>query len=610
MPGIAGIISAAPAERCRRLVTRMIGAMRIPPPEPHATGILSSHRTCTHVGWVAPENSFAASQSGHDQSAGVQLAFAGECLSLDGIAFHGPKLSVSAKYRARGSDLVPALNGLFSGMLIDQRSEEAFLFNDRYGVNRVYLYEGSDELYFASEAKALLRVVPALRALDDESVSEFLDFGSVGADRTLFRGVRLLPAGSLWVFRRGRCQRRERYFDPAVLPAGDVLPMAAFTESFTDTFRKIIPRYVQPSGAVAVSVTGGLDTRMILSCLPPDARPPCYTYAGPLGETLDTVIGQQVAEACGLEHRLLRLETDFFDSFSDYVDRAVFVSDGTGGATAAHELYLSERASGVAPVRLTGNYGSEVFRGVSTYKRIGLDSSLLTSEFARLSDHRMATADRLDGTRSAAFREVPAHLVGLRAIAGSQLVLRTPFLDNDLVDLALRASADCLATSSPALRLVRACKPELAAIPTDRGVRWPERGPASLVRRAWSEAMFKLDYLDTEGTNPALRGPVRALVRATGRLGLHKPHRFLAYPRWFQGKLADYVRDVTGSGRVRDMPYWNQTGLATIVQEHCRGVRNRTAEINAVLTLAAIDRTLLQDATHMHEELSGSVEVA
>ena len=57
------------------------------------------------------------------------------------------------------------------------------------------------------------------------------------------------------------------------------------------------------------------------------------------------------------------------------------VSDGTGSATMAHEIYLSERARGIAPVRLTGNYGSEVFRRVSTYKPIGLDPSLLAGDF-------------------------------------------------------------------------------------------------------------------------------------------------------------------------------------------------------------------------------------
>ena len=64
----------------------------------------------------------------------------------------------------------------------------------------------------------------------------------------------------------------------------------------------------------------------------------------------------------------------------------------------------------------------------------------------------------------------------------------------------------------------------------------------------------------------------------------------------------------SGSGRVSRSPYWNRARLDTVVAEHCQGVRNHTAEINAILTLAAIDRTLLQGAAQVDEELSGLVQ--
>ena len=495
------------------------------------------------------------------------------------------------------------MNGLFSALIIDQRCQEAVLFNDRYGIERIFLYEEADELFFASEAKALLRVVPKLRALDDDCVAEFLDFGSVGEDRTLFRGVRLLPAGSLWAFRRGRCLERGRYFDPARLSTQPVLPVTAFTEAFTDTFRTIMPRYVQPIGSVAVSITGGLDTRMIMSCLPPQARPLCYTYAGPTGETLDTVLGRRVAELRGLRHRVLRLNSDFFEDFSAYVDRAVYASDGTGSATMAHELYLSERARCLASVRLTGNYGSEVFRQVSTYKPVGLDPSLFADDFLRSLNHKMSTAgDRPRGPTWAAFREVPFHLAGIRAIAASILTLRTPFLDNGLVDLALRASPACLSASGPALRLVHTCRPELAAISTDRGVRWPQHGPVSLARRAWSEALFKLDYLHAEGTRPVLAGTsrsLRACHRASRALHTAQVSVVSAVVPGQAGRVrARRVREQSGKAHaLLEPPHASRRWSA----EHCGGFRNHTAEINAVLTLAAIERTLLQGMAHLTE---------
>ena len=58
------------------------------------------------------------------------------------------------------------INGWFSGVLIDKIDREALLFNDRFGVERIYFVEDADRFAFASEAKALLRVAPNLRELD------------------------------------------------------------------------------------------------------------------------------------------------------------------------------------------------------------------------------------------------------------------------------------------------------------------------------------------------------------------------------------------------------------------------------------------------------------
>ena len=67
----------------------MIRALQHQPLPPLETGTHSSPEACAYVGWVAHPGSFAASQSGHDEPAGVQLAFAGECLSHDGVDFEG-----------------------------------------------------------------------------------------------------------------------------------------------------------------------------------------------------------------------------------------------------------------------------------------------------------------------------------------------------------------------------------------------------------------------------------------------------------------------------------------------------------------------------------------
>ena len=77
----------------------------------------------------------------------------------------------------------------------------------------IYSYESADGLFFASEAKALLKILSHLRQMDRQSLAEFVSLGCVLQNRTLFRDVFLLPVASAWTCYRGGRVEKRRYFD-------------------------------------------------------------------------------------------------------------------------------------------------------------------------------------------------------------------------------------------------------------------------------------------------------------------------------------------------------------------------------------------------------------
>src|SRR5439155_26871142 len=99
------------------------------------------------------------------------------------------------------SSFPAVLNGRFHGVLTDRTRRETILFNDRYGMERIYYHEAKDAFYFAAEAKAILAVCPELRRVDERGLGEFLACGCVLENRTLFQGVHVLPPASAWIFR-------------------------------------------------------------------------------------------------------------------------------------------------------------------------------------------------------------------------------------------------------------------------------------------------------------------------------------------------------------------------------------------------------------------------
>src|SRR5208283_2797766 len=105
-------------------------------------------------------------------------------------------------------DFPKGLNGRFHGLVADRRNGIAMLFNDRYGLQRIYYHEAEDAFYFAAEAKAILEVRPELRSTDSRGLGEFIVCGCALENRTLLSGTHVLPPGSAWTFRGGALEKK------------------------------------------------------------------------------------------------------------------------------------------------------------------------------------------------------------------------------------------------------------------------------------------------------------------------------------------------------------------------------------------------------------------
>jgi asparagine synthase (glutamine-hydrolysing) len=557
----------------------------------YVAGTRSDPELGAYYGWIAHEGSFAAGQNVAKGEGGVSIAFAGECF--------GEERDIIELYERKGTDCFKELDGLFSGLLVDKKSKKILLFNDRYGLDRIYWHEARDGFYFASEAKALLRVLPELRDFDQEGVAQFVAFGCTVNWRSLFRGIEILPGGSCWIFQEGKSER-QRYFRPETWEGLPPLPEDVFQERFEEIFKRILPRYSQTERPVGIALTGGLDTRMILACAPKGIENAVsYTFTGRVGKTFDDRLAADIAKLCGLEHQLLRLGDDFFSDFRRHVDQTVYVTDGCFGAMGAHEIYFNSLARKISTVRLTGLFGSEILRGVSTFKATPLPESVFDPELEQtiLASVSKIEAEETHPTASAAFRNIPWNLFGSLAAARSQVVLRSPFLDNELVALAFQTPSASRKSSTSALQLIARNNPLLAAIPTDRLVE--DKGmpfPRNL-RRAVREFGFKLDYLHNEGMPDSLCRLSPILDAVDGKFHIFGQHKFLHYRQWFRTVLSPYVLEVLTDYQTEQAGIWRRGALERMSIAHTRGKKNYVLALNTALTLEAVRRLLFRDLT-------------
>ena len=171
-------------------------------------------------------------------------------------------------------------------------------------------------------------------------------------------------------------------------------------------------------------------------------------------------------------HETISVTPTFFSEFPDLAQKSIYYSDGAMDVTGAVELFANRIARQIAPVRLTGNYGSEILRGNVAFKPGSLSESLFPPAFLDSLNTAAATyTSEKAGNRTSfiAFKQVPWHHYARFSVEQSQLTVRSPFLDNELVKLAYQAPAELSLNKDLTHRLIAECSPELANIPTDRG---------------------------------------------------------------------------------------------------------------------------------------------
>jgi Asparagine synthase (glutamine-hydrolyzing) len=595
MPGIAGFLTRNADPENASVLEQMLGCMKHEPSYQSQQIVLPENGGWTgtmarlqvqHLAWNA------------DRSLGILIY--GEFRIVDASLSakkESPLQNLLSEYEKHGINALLRLNGWFSGLIFDTRSGKTVLFNDRYGLGRVYCHEDKDRLFFSSEAKAILSVQPDTRQFDPRGLGEWLSCGCVLQNRTLFSGITLLPPGSAWCFTRDAELTKSSYFNPADWENQPELSAPDYVAQLIETFPRILRSYVD-STHVGMSLTGGLDGRMIMawSSMKPGELP-CYTFNGPVRDCADVKIARQVARVCGQKHQDIPIAEDFFSRFGSLAAQSVYVTDGAMDVTGAAELYMNEKARQIAPIRLTGNYGSEILRRYVAFRTKPINGALFHSDVVASSRQAHETyAQEAAGNRLSfiAFKQVPWHHHSRFAVEQSLLTLRSPYLDNELVSLVFRAPKELTTTLDSSLKLIAAGNPELARIPTDRGITYPAGKMMNRIAREYHEFMAKAEYAYDYGMPDRLAKIDRYLRPFHFEKLFLGRQKFCHFRSWYQDQLSGFVREILLDRNACNRAYLNSSALEPLVEGHIKGIHNRTTEIHKLLTLELLQKQLFE----------------
>jgi len=278
-------------------------------------------------------------------------------------------------YDAWGLDrLLDKIRGMFAFALWDDRRRTLFLVRDRLGVKPLLYACRDGQIAFASTARAL-RAGGFVDEIDDRAIADYLEFGYVTDDRSIYRGAQKVAAATVVEWCDGRVQKRE-YWRPPV--PSDTQP--SFAEAVEETerlFLRAVEKRLYADVPVGSLLSGGIDSSLVcwaIAQLGGDVTAfTVGTPGDPADETADAV---ETAKHLGIRHQVLELAGDTGSNLDELVSA---YGEPFACASALGMLRVSKAVRGSATVLLTGDGGDDVFLGYPEHRHLWLAQKLARS---------------------------------------------------------------------------------------------------------------------------------------------------------------------------------------------------------------------------------------
>lgn len=496
-------------------------------------------------------------------------------------------------YLEWGTDCVDHFNGMFAFAIWDKRCQRLFLARDRFGVKPLYYWYRGGRFVFASEIKAMLTLPWVSAEVWPEALNEYFTFQNIFSDRTLFKEIRLLPAGHTLTLEKTRGKKPivSQYWDFDF--CSSELSMAEAEEQLFDLFERAVKRQMVSDVELGSYLSGGVDSGSVTG-IAASIRPRITTFTG--GFDLSSASGLELGfdERDTSEALSHHFKTEHYEVVLKAGDMEAVMPDLTWHMEDLRmgqnypNYFVARLASKFVKVVLSGAGGDELFAGYPWryYRALGSTDKedyfkryygywqrlmgddekehCFTPEVLKAVGSHQPFADFCNVFNGQSFAlntpeeylnkslyfEAKTFLHGFFVVEDKLsmahgLETRVPFMDNDLVDLAMKIPiAHKLANLDKTIKVDE-------NQPGKHATHFQRTGDGKLILR---QTMQRL-------------APTR--VATLKKQGFSGPDA-----SWFRGESVDYVRHLLVDGKPRIADYLNQAFVRRILEEHLSGKVN------------------------------------
>jgi len=497
-------------------------------------------------------------------------------------------------------------NGMFAFAVWDRSRQELFLARDRYGIKPLYYSLQGTTFLFGSEIKAIVTHPAYKPAMDREALLEYFTFQNFFTDRTLFEGVRLLPPRSFIRLKLGQTTTPvpERYWDYDFAEPDQPRDEREYVEELDRLFRQAVNRQLVSDVEVGSYLSGGMDSGSI-TAIAAAQLPNLKTFT--CGFDLNSASGLEMAfdERAKAEAISYRFKTEHYEmvlkagDMERVMPRLTRHLEEPRVGQSYPNFYAAQLASKFVKVCLSGAGGDEMFGGYPwRYYRAAVNDDfehyidkyylywqrlIPNSDIQRVFrpiwadvehvwtrdifrgvfKHHAASLQRPeDYINHSLYFEASTFLHGLLVVEDKlsmahSLETRVPFLDNDLVDFAMKVPVGMKLGNLQEV------------------VRLNENEPGKKTARYFDKTNDgKLIVRKT------MRRYIPDEIADAAKQGFSAPDG-----SWFKGDSIDYVRRKLSSRTARIYEYLDCGTVSRLLNEHLEGRHNRRLLVWSLLNV-------------------------
>jgi asparagine synthase (glutamine-hydrolysing) len=267
-------------------------------------------------------------------------------------------------YEEYGINCINYLEGMFAFAIIDKRKKLCFLVRDRFGIKPLYYLIDKDKLLFASELKAIIKLLNKKLKINIEALNFYFLLNYIPSPYSIYENLYKLESGHLLIFNNSGVKIKKYY--SLNIKEQKISNFTKAKEFLDDLLNKTIKKHLISDAPLGIFLSGGIDSS-ILAYESKKTSPELNSFTIGFREKSydESHYAKKASSYLGLKNNLKFFSEDELLNLLPNIPK--LLDEPFADLAFLPTYLLSKFASQKVKVILSGDGGDEIFAGYQTY---------------------------------------------------------------------------------------------------------------------------------------------------------------------------------------------------------------------------------------------------